>query len=419
MPGRALRLLHAANLRLDAALSAPGDIPDDLQTILDDATSLAFSHVVKNAIDHDVDALLITGNTFDAAEGSLSAETTLQRELRRLDERGLPVFVTPGYLDPAAAWQEIPSLPDNVTVFLQGNEAGVELTEQGRQLATILPMSPHTGVEAPELERLRMAGTLENQRGITIGLWIPDASGHQTTSPGFSSVTYLAAGASLVSSDLPLTEGHIHWQDGPQGLHAGEPGRRGCQLVEIEANGAVTKRLLPLAPVRWETCQVDGRGVISRDELCERMLARLEQLAGYPGEQVRIITWPLDHTLLESAEVYCDQDLRALQQMVFDLTDQPKKGLRYLHCLETIWDDEHLPTAVDRELWQDYLAEMERWTPLQMERLTKLWEQQAGNAAPPAGWTSERSWPPVVPERVRRLALQNGRRWFRAKGAAR
>lgn len=419
MPGRALRLLHAANLRLDAALSASGEVPDELQTILDEATSRAFSQIVTSAIDHDVDALIITGNTFDAAEGSLSAETTLHRELRRLDEHGLPVFITPGFLDPAAAWQEIPSLPDNVTVFLKGNEAGVELTEQGRKLATILPMSPHTGVEAPELERLRMAGALENQRGITIGLWLPDVSAHQTTSAGFSSVAYLAAGTSPMSSDLPLTEGHIHCQDGPQGLHAGEPGRHGCQLVEIEANGAVTKRLLPVAPVRWETCQVDGRGVLNRDELCERMLARLEQLAGYPGEQVRIITWPLDHTLLESAEVYCDQDLRVLQQMVFDLTDQPKKGLRYLHCLETIWDDEHLPTAVDRELWQDYLAEMERWTPLQLERLTKLWEQQTGNAAPPTGWTSERSWPPVVPERVRRLALQNGRRWFRAEGASR
>lgn len=420
MPVRALRFLHAANLRLDASLSPLGAIPDDLQTLLDEAATLAFSQIVTSAIEHDVDALLITGNTFDAAAGSLSAEATLHRELQRLDERGLPVFITPGQLDPAVAWQEIPSLPDNVTVFLKGNEAGIELTDQGRRLATILPLSPVTGVEAPELERLRASGALDPHRGITIGLWIPDSIANRpASSMGFSSLTYLAAGTSPVASHLPLTEGHVQLQNGPQGLHTGEPGRQGCQFVEIDANGAVTSRLLPVAPVRWETCQVDGRGVMNRDELCERMLARLDQLAGYPGEQVRIITWPLDHTLLEFAGVVSERDLHELHQMILDLTDQPKQGLRYVHCLETVWDEEHFPAAVDRELWHDYLAEMERWTPLQLERLIRLWEQQTGNAAPPTGWTSERAWPPAIPERVRRLALQNGRRWFRAEGASR
>lgn len=411
MPVRALRLIHAANLRLEASLSPPGTFADEVRAILEEATAIAFSQVIAAALEQDADALLITGNTFDATAGSLSAEVTLQREFRKLEEHGLPVFITPGNLDPAAAWQDIPSLPENVTVFFKGNEAGIDLTDRNRTLATILPLSPQTGVDAPELERIRSTGHPAQPRPLTIGMWIPTAGNKPTM--GFSSLTYLAAGDSPLSANLPLTEGQIHLQAGPQGLDAAETGCRGCQLVEIDSAGQIQARLIPVAPVRWETCLVEGRGLVNRDELCERMLARLEQLTGYAGEQVRIITWPLGQTVLESAGVFTDRDLRDLQTTLVDLTDQPKKGLRYIHCVEAVCDDNEFPAAVDRELWHDYFAETERWSPLELDRLQKLWEQQTGNAAPPTGWPPELKWPPVNTERVRQLALQNGRRWLR------
>lgn len=421
MPVGALRLIHAANLRLDAALTPPEIVPDDVRAILDEATAIAFSQIITTALEQDADALLITGNTFDAAAGSLSAEVTLRRELGRLEEHGLPVFITPGVLDPASSWKEIPSLPENVTVFLKGNEAGDDLTDRGRTLATILPLSPQTGVDAPELERLRVSGKSSQPRPVTIGLWIPDAAGNHKSIPGFSSLTYLAAGESPLAPHLPLTEGHVQLQTGPQGLDASETGCRGCHLVDIDASGAIQSRLIPVAPVRWETCVIEGRGIADRDNLCERMLARLEQLAGYPAEQVRIITWRVDQSLLELVGLHTDREVQELQDALIELTDQPKKGLRYLHCLEVVGDDTEFPAAVDRDLWHDFLAETERWSPLERDHLQQLWEQHTGSTAPPAGWPTGIDWPAVSPERIRRLALQNGRRWFRQAtgGAAR
>ena len=420
MPVRALRLVHAANLRLDAELSAPGTVADDVQAILEEATATAFQRIVATALEQDADALLLTGNTFDAAAGSLSAEVTLQQEFRKLDEHGLPVFITPGLLDPPSAWQEIPVLPENVALFLQGNEPGVELTDRGRRLATILPVSARTGVDAPELERLRsLASSPMEERGFTVGMWIPDGANSQSHwNGGYSSLDYLAAGETALSSALPLTEGQMHMQSGPQGLHSGETGWHGCQLIDVNSDGQIHSRLIPTAPVRWETCVVDGRGVVDSDELCERMLGQLEMLTGYSGEEVRIITWPLDHAVLEAIGLHTDDDLKQLAETLMELSDQPKKGLRYLHRLQTVWDDAEFPAAVDRELWQDFLMEMERWTPLEIDRLHKLWEQHTTSAAAPAGWPADLSWPPVNPDRVRRRALQNGRRWFRQTGAA-
>ncbi len=415
MPVRALRILHAANLRLDAPLSVPGAVPDAVRTVLEDATTTAFSRIVTTAIEQDVDALLITGDTFDAGAGSLSAEVSLQQEFRRLEEQGLPVFVTPGVQDPASAWQEIPALPENVTLFLKGNEPGVELSDRGRPLATILPISSHIGVEAPELDQIRaLAAKPANDREFLIGLWIAEAAASRAATPaGYSSLDYLAAGATAGSANLPLTEGHVHLQAGPQGLNSGETGWRGCQMVDVDADGEIHSRLIPIAPVRWETCLVDGRGVVDRDDLCERMLGQLELLTSYLGEEVRMIHWPLDQVLLESAGIATDRELHALQETLTELSDQPKHGLRYVHRLEPVWDDELFPSAVDRELWQDFLMEMERWSPLELDRLQKLWEQQTGSAASPLGWPADVCWPPVNPDRVRRRALQNGRRWFR------
>src|SRR5690606_389866 len=139
-----------------------------------------------------------------------------------------------------------------------------------------LPVSASTGVDAPELERIRAAGTSASLRGITIGLWIPDSTGTRTTLPAFASFTYLAASDWPASSNWPLTEGRVHQQSGPQGLDVHETGLRGCQLVEIDAQGEIQSRLIPVAPVRWETCGIDGRGVTTPDELCDRMLNRLE-----------------------------------------------------------------------------------------------------------------------------------------------
>ena len=76
MSGKPLRLLHAANLQLDCPLRfghtdglyrSPPAVNEEVRDIIDSATVTAFDRIVTTSIEKDVDALLITGNTFDAS----------------------------------------------------------------------------------------------------------------------------------------------------------------------------------------------------------------------------------------------------------------------------------------------------------------------------------------------------------------
>ena len=67
MAAKPLRLLHAANLQLDCPLRGIGSIRDDIREIVDSATLTAFERIVTTSLEKDVDALVITGNTFDAS----------------------------------------------------------------------------------------------------------------------------------------------------------------------------------------------------------------------------------------------------------------------------------------------------------------------------------------------------------------
>ena len=103
MAAKPLRLLHAANLQLDCPLRGTGSISDDVREVAETATLTAFERIVATSLEKDVDALVITGNTFDASYPSLAAEVALRDGFSRLAERQVPVFIVPGRIDPGSA----------------------------------------------------------------------------------------------------------------------------------------------------------------------------------------------------------------------------------------------------------------------------------------------------------------------------
>ena len=183
MAAKPLRLLHAANLQLDCPLRGIGHLNDEIREIVDVATLTAFDRLVTVSIDKDVDALLITGNTFDAHYASLAADVSLREGFGRLAERHIPVFVTPGTLDPVAAWNELPRMPDNVTFFSDINDVPVDLTDHGHLLATLFPVTADTSVEPEELANISQGRTNpKGDRPFSVGLLLCDRTpGDKTT----------------------------------------------------------------------------------------------------------------------------------------------------------------------------------------------------------------------------------------------
>ena len=139
MPFETQRFIHAANVRLDVPVSVhlTEQLTDELRHALEDATLTSFDSVIDNCLSRNVDFLLLSGNVFLESDRSLRARLTLLNGFRRLQGKGIPVFVLPGDADPAEAWRSIPELPDNVTVCFSSSTEPQSLRRNGRTIATV------------------------------------------------------------------------------------------------------------------------------------------------------------------------------------------------------------------------------------------------------------------------------------------
>ncbi len=119
-----LRFLHAADARLDQAIGEIPKLPSRLASIVQDATRAAFDRLIGLATEHEVDFVLLAGNTFVEADKSLAARLALLDAFEQLNRSDIRALVLPGPLDPLDAWRQIPDLPENVTL-LEGGPRGV------------------------------------------------------------------------------------------------------------------------------------------------------------------------------------------------------------------------------------------------------------------------------------------------------
>lgn len=410
----AMRLLHAASVQLDVPLRGVGTVPRDLLDLVSAATLTAWDRIVDAAVTHDVDALLLTGDTFDAAEGSLAADVALRQGCEKLAEREIAVFVVPGPRDPLSAWQEIPFLPENVTVFDSEADAPVELTDRGKTKWVIMPVSAGTEAAPPELDKLRLPKKSGTDRGVTVGmLWEADGeavTGAMATSSRLASLDLLLCSDRAGSSSRTLSEAQIRRQGSPQGMTPFETGARGATLIEVDTNRKISTRLLPLAPIRRERMTARLEGVRHRDDLCEQMLAKLEELPVFPGEELRLVEWLFEGSSASWKRLDMDEAaLESLVDAVTELTDQPGK-LRSLHRAAALWQDPVDENQMN-ELWRDYLGILDGQPPLDAAELRRLaTELRPQQAVPDGVW--ERWLQHVSPQEVARRTRGFGRRWF-------
>ena len=417
MAAKPLRLLHAANLRLDCPLQQFGTWPDDVRDLLESATFVAFDRLVGLAIERDVDAVLITGNSFDASVASLSAEVALRTAFERLNERSIPVFVTPGRLDPVAAWDDLPTLPDNVTILAHADETPIDLTDRGRLLATLVPVTADSAVEPHELDNIFAARSAQSsERPFVVGLALPmRESMRANVATRFAALDWLACAAGDdVASHLPLTDGTINAQAGPQGLSIDESGPRGATLLEVDAQRRIKQSLIPLGPIRWERITQSLDRVTNRDDLLERMLAAVERLSSPPGELMRIIHWKLDRTTGDTRGWELESAIEELAESLTELTDEPR-SLRYIHQIEPLDPDLSLIEPAHRELLTEYLLALDRRAPVEPGAMSRwLAEAHLGELLKSNRW--EHWADSVTPETVATRAQQLGWQWFATIG---
>ena len=118
MNSNRLTYIHAAGVLVDHQardVAASGD--EELRAALLDAACSAWQQIIEACVVHDVDFLLLSGDTFCEADRSLRARAGIRTGLECLADADIQVIAVPGCSDPAEAWQAISGLPDNVTLF--------------------------------------------------------------------------------------------------------------------------------------------------------------------------------------------------------------------------------------------------------------------------------------------------------------
>lgn len=325
MPLEPFRFLHVANLFLDHQLRGVGPVPDHLRDPLERATLSAWERIVDIAVQRQVDFLLIAGNSFDAADHSLTGQVALVEGLEKLDEHDIPVFIVPGVADPDTAWRLGMSLPENVTRFGGELSEPVSLSRDGRRFCTIhhvmanirdLNATDGNGLDelavfAPQLDPdeagpfdiallesitsdAALAPELQGTDSLAVDAW-RGRHGHQPTfDPALVAqcgIEYWALGDGYRRQSWRVGRGMAHSPGSPQGLGPTETGNLGCTLVEVESDGRVRESFLPAARVRWESVTVSVPPQTTRDAVIQQLRNGLDALPRTPHEELWLVTW--------------------------------------------------------------------------------------------------------------------------------
>lgn len=259
----------------------PTAIPEDLRARRDElGPETAWSRSVDEAIGRKVDAVLLAGDLVDHGRDFFVAYGQLKAGVEKLAEAGIRILAVAGNHDT----QVLPRLAGEIEDL---ELLGAHGQWQSRQIdgVTILGWSfPHPQVRHSPLETLPET----SRNGTVIGLLHCDLD--QAGSP-HAPVARRELEAAQVDAWLL---GHIHRPDDldvdrPIGylgsisaLRASETGTRGPWLIQVEGKDIAADQL-PLAPLRYESLEIDCSTLDQAEELSARILAaareRLHPLA--------------------------------------------------------------------------------------------------------------------------------------------
>jgi exonuclease SbcD len=276
----AITFLHAADIHLDSPLRGLERYENAPIERIRGATRRAFERMIDLALERRVDFVLIAGDLHDGDCRDFNAALYLTRELGRLRDARIPVFVIAGNHDAANKMTRVLRLPDNVRL-LQSDRPET------------LPLDDHD---------VRIHGQSFARAAVTENLVL----GYPAPVPGCTNIGLLhtcLAGAEGHESYAPCTVedlrakgydywalGHIHARrvacDDPpvvfagnvQGRHIRETGPKGCLLVTLDPGGGSEQCFQRLDQVRWERGRVDVSDAHTNDELLERADRTLDAL---------------------------------------------------------------------------------------------------------------------------------------------
>jgi len=311
-----LKFIHCADLHLDSPLRGLAQKMDAPVDEIRLATRRALTNLVDLCIQESVDFLVIAGDIYDGDWQDYSTGLFFNREMGRLRNHHIPVYIIRGNHDAASNITKNLQLPDNVYEFSMDHPETILLDE--------LKVALH-GMGYKEREVWNNIA-LEYPDPVpgyfNIGLLhtsLEGQDGHERYAPcrleelvqkGYD---YWALGH-IHKREILHTDPYIIFPGNIQGRHVRETGNKGCYLVKIQEDKVIPE-YRDLDVMRWFVCSVDLSDIETEQELLGIVENQLSDFVlENPGMPLAIRielfgNTPLHHAFLKDPERYRNEFL--------------------------------------------------------------------------------------------------------------
>ena len=275
-----MKFIHAADIHLDSPLRGLATYGDAPVEALRTASRTAFTNLIDQAIEQAVDFVVIAGDLYDGTWKDYNTGYYLCRQMGRLKEASIPVYLLYGNHDAESEMTKKLVLPDNVNVFVPNKAATFRIDH----LKVVL--HGRSFKEPATTDNLAMTYPDPEAGWINIGVL-------HTALEGYAAhASYAPCSlAQLVAKGYDYWAlGHVHehailnkepWVVFPgniQGRHIKETGAKGGVVVTVEDSKIQTVERLIVDVVRWHRIQIDAAGAASMNEVVLLVGKALESL---------------------------------------------------------------------------------------------------------------------------------------------
>lgn len=268
---KTISFIHVADLHLDSPFKGLGHLPDWLLHSLRESSFRSLEAIIETAIDHRVDFIILAGDLFDQEYRSLRAQLKLKRELERVKQYHIQVYISFGNHDHLAGeWAEL-SWDEHVHFF----PATVESFTYENEFGTTANIYGFSYEKRAQTARMAKYYEKQGEADFHIGVLHGQVDGnteHGVYAPFSVSellekdFDYWALGHLHKRSELAK---HIVYPGNIQGRNKKENGEKGCLLVTLY-QGEVEKKFIETAPIVWSHVNVELKDITSIQELLEK-----------------------------------------------------------------------------------------------------------------------------------------------------
>ena len=241
-----LTFLHSSDFLLDQPLLGPPDPPPELARLLLQAPYQAAEAVFDQAIEHQVDFVVLAGGLVDWLWSGPRGPLFLAEQFRQLEESGIAVYWAASACEDPQHWPRSVPLPANVHVFSSRQVQALAHRRHEKTVATVV------GLSRREDQKLRAeAFRLREATPPVVAVVHASAQADALQQLGHH---YWALGSQVQACTLYCHEQAARFCGSPQPRHFQHQRAGTCTLVHMTPAGDVACQELPTAAALYAQC---------------------------------------------------------------------------------------------------------------------------------------------------------------------